>query len=81
MHDAYRRAAALAPNSADVYTEWARAYLEENDPQSAVPLLRRAVSLDASSEVAERYLRIAEEGKRDTEGTEKAQRALRRNKD
>jgi cytochrome c-type biogenesis protein CcmH/NrfG len=33
MHDAYRRAAALAPNSADVYTEWARAYLEENDPQ------------------------------------------------
>ena len=74
MHDAYRRAAALAPSSADVYTEWARAYLEENDPQSAVPLLRRAVSLDASSDLAAAYLRMAEEGHRGrsegTEGTE-----------
>jgi hypothetical protein len=37
-----------------------------------VPLLRRAVSLDASSDLAAAYLRMAEEGRREgTEGTEK----------
>ncbi|MFN2204717.1 MAG: O-antigen ligase family protein [Candidatus Promineifilaceae bacterium] len=70
MHEAYRRAAALAPNTAAVYTEWGRAYLEEDDAQSAVPLLRRAVDLDASSDQASVYLKTAEQALRDGYGWE-----------
>lgn len=57
---AYRQAAALAPNQATIYTAWGRAYLEAGDPETAAPLLRRAVRLDASSGEAYLHLGAAE---------------------
>jgi cytochrome c-type biogenesis protein CcmH/NrfG len=61
VFDAYRRAAALAPDRAAVYTAWGRAYLEEQNPHAAAPLLRQALSLDATSETAAAYLQTAEQ--------------------
>jgi hypothetical protein len=61
VFDAYRQAAALAPNQAAVYTAWGRAYLEEQNPAAAAPLLRQALRLDATSETAAAYLSAAEQ--------------------
>lgn len=58
--DAYRQALVLAPNQATIYVDWGRVYLEEDDPERAGLLLRRAVMLDASSGEAYLYLGAAE---------------------
>lgn len=46
--EAFRQAAALAPQQATIYAAWGRAKMEQEDAQAAAVLLRRAVSLDAS---------------------------------
>ncbi len=53
---AYRRALALAPHHAVVYSAWGRMLLDAGDPAAAAPLLREAVRLDASS--GEAYLAL-----------------------
>jgi tetratricopeptide (TPR) repeat protein len=57
-HQAYRQAAALAPNHATVYVAWGGLYLEEGDREQAAFLLRQAVRLDASHGLA--YLLLGE---------------------
>jgi cytochrome c-type biogenesis protein CcmH/NrfG len=61
LFDAHRRAAALAPNQSAVYTAWARAHLEEQNPHAAAPLLRQALRLDATNETAAAYLYMVEQ--------------------
>lgn len=46
--DAFRQAQALAPNHAVVAAAWGRSALQNGDAATAVPLLRRAVQLDAT---------------------------------
>jgi len=58
--DAYRRALSLAPQQATIYTAWGRAYLADNEPAAAAPLLRQAVRLDASHGAAYLSLGAAE---------------------
>ena len=57
---AYQQALTLAPNHAIIYTAAGRAYLEANDLETAVTLLRQAVKLDASNGQAYIYLGAAE---------------------
>ena len=57
---AYQQALTLAPNHATIYTAAGRAYLEANDLETAVTLLRQAVKLDASNGQAYIYLGTAE---------------------
>jgi tetratricopeptide (TPR) repeat protein len=57
---AYQQAVALAPHHATIYTAWGRAYLEQDNPEAAAPLLRKAVILDASHGEAYIYLGAAE---------------------
>jgi tetratricopeptide (TPR) repeat protein len=57
---AYRQAVELAPNHAAIHAAWGRTYLEDDDPGSAAPLLRRAVQLDASNGQTFLYLGAAE---------------------
>lgn len=59
--EAFGRAAELAPHQAMLYVDWGRFYLQMGDPATAVPLLHRAVALDASHEQAAVYLQAAEE--------------------
>jgi O-antigen ligase/cytochrome c-type biogenesis protein CcmH/NrfG len=46
--EAYHRSLQLAPNHAVIYVAWGQAYLADNQPEAAAPLLRQAVRLDAS---------------------------------
>ena len=58
--DAFRRASALAPNNAAIFTAWGRFQLENGNPAQAAPLLRQAVRLDASNGETYLYLGAAE---------------------
>ncbi len=58
--EAFRQALALAPNHATIYTAWGRAHLEAGEVESAAPLLRHAVKLDATSGEAYIYLGAVE---------------------
>lgn len=57
-NDAFRRALALAPNNAAIYTAWGRFRLENGNLEEAASLLRQAVRLDASN--GETYLYLGE---------------------
>ncbi|MCL7452198.1 MAG: tetratricopeptide repeat protein [Anaerolineae bacterium] len=59
-HDAYRRATALAPNHAMLYTAWGMVYLEGSDLAAAAARFRQAVALDATDGHAFTHLGDAE---------------------
>jgi tetratricopeptide (TPR) repeat protein len=61
-HQAYRQAAALAPNHATLYVARGHLYLEDGDLEAAAVLLRQAVRLDASDSLAYQLLAKAELG-------------------
>ncbi len=47
--EAYAAAAALAPNHATIFATWGEYHLHAGEPAAALPLLRKAVTLDASN--------------------------------
>ena len=59
-HNAYRQAAALAPNHAMVYTAWGLLEMTEGRPAQAAASFRRAVDLDATDGYAFAHLGGAE---------------------
>ncbi len=59
-HDAYRRATALAPNHAMLYTNWGMVYLDGGDLAGAAVKFRQAVNLDATDGYAFTHLGDAE---------------------